>query len=68
MKSSFPKGDKHHSKECVANANGMFGDHALEKELFLYLNICTYVPIYEELFSIAKSTKLALAFQTHFLE
>ena len=31
MKSSFPKRDKHQSKNRVCNVNAKFGDHVFEK-------------------------------------
>ena len=61
MKSSFPKCDKHHSKEWVSNVNAKFVDCLLEKsssDQYLHRSI------YEELFP--KTRYLNFALETQF--
>ena len=60
MKSSFPKRVKRQSKNRCCDANTEFGDHVLEKELFINVYIYTHIGlhIYEKLFT--KCTIFAL--------
>ena len=63
VKSSFPKGIKHHTKNQHCNANAKFG-RALHKCVHIY----THIHIHEKLFTNKPFLELALTLKSHFLE